>query len=411
MRVVVILRKNERLSVMNSNDAIEPRPEAALSQESNAWPISPSEKSTSAPWIGLDIGGANLKAAHSHGWSKSLPFPMWKQPQTLAAGIAQLLEEAPPFVGVGVTMTGELADCFATRSEGVLRILEQTTLLLPASMVRIYGVDGQWRTPSAAARVPWTVAASNWHALAQVVARTYTDGISLVVDIGSTTTDIIPIVDGKIAIEASTDSQRMQCGALVYTGIERSNVAGIVQRVPLYGSLCPVMNESFATARDIHVWLGDMPESNTDCDTPDGRPANRLGARHRIARVVGEDGSTLADEDIDAIAVCIRKEQASLIARAMQQVIHFANAEKRKPNKAITVSKQKASDLSSSVSSPDRIIVCGHGGFLLEDALQLASWEIPKIAWAEMLGEGLSRCAPAYAIAVLAQEQLKHLTE
>jgi probable H4MPT-linked C1 transfer pathway protein len=393
---------------MNSNEEIETGREPALSAEANEWPISPTEKPNAAPWIGLDIGGANLKAAHSSGWSNSIPFPMWKQPETLAAGIAQLLEEAPAFIGVGVTMTGELADCFGTRAEGVLRILEQTTLILPASMVRIYGVDGQWRTPSAAARVPWTVAASNWHALARMIGGTYPKGMSLLVDIGSTTTDLIPIVDGNIAIDAATDSQRMQCGALVYTGIERSNVAAIVQRVPLYGSLCPVMNESFAASRDVHIWLGDMPEYHADRDTSDGQPANRLGARHRIARVVGEDGSTLADADIDAIASYIRNEQANLISRAMQQVCSMSRTEKGKSKSSKLSSKRQSSSVGERLI-PDRIIVCGHGGFLLEDALRIASWNIPKLEWSKMLGEGLSRCAPAYAVAVLAQQQLDYL--
>jgi probable H4MPT-linked C1 transfer pathway protein len=404
----VIRGKIGRLSIMNSNEEIEPGRDPALSAEGNEWPISPTEKPSAAPWIGLDIGGANLKAAHSSGWSNSLAFPMWKQPETLAMGIAQLLEDAPAFIGVGVTMTGELADCFATRAEGVLRILEQTTLILPASMVRIYGVDGQWRTPSAAARVPWTVAASNWHALARRIGATYPTGMSLLVDIGSTTTDLIPIVDGNIAIDAATDSQRMQCGALVYTGIERSNVAAIVQRVPLYGSLCPVMNESFATSRDVHVWLGDMPEDPSDCDTSDGQSANRFGARHRLARIVGEDGSTLADEDIDAIARCIRNEQASLISRAMQQVCSMSRTEKGKSDSSKLSNKRQKSTAGERLI-PDRIIVCGHGGFLLEDALQLAAWNIPKLEWSKMLGEGLSRCAPAYAIAVLAQKQLDYL--
>lgn len=405
---------------MNSNEDYDSDIDSALSSKGIEGPtstienkastekLSLTEKPNAAPWIGLDIGGANLKAAHSSGWSNSMPFPMWKQPETLAAGIAQLLEEAPAFIGVGVTMTGELADCFATRSEGVLRILEQTTLILPASMVRIYGVDGQWRTPSAAARVPWTVAASNWHALARVVGATYPTGMSLLVDIGSTTTDLIPIVDGNIAIEAATDSQRLQCGALVYTGIERSNVAAIVQRVPLYGSLCPVMNECFAASRDVHVWLGDMPEDHSDCDTSDGQPATRYGSRHRIARIVGEDGSTLADEDIDAIASCIRKEQASMISRAMQQVCAMPRTSKGK-SKSSKIASKRPGPTSSESLIPDRIIVCGHGGFLLEDALEIASWNIPKLEWSKTLGEGLSRCAPAYAIAVLAQEQLAYL--
>jgi hypothetical protein len=245
----VIRRKIGRLSVMNSNEDSDSGIDSALSSkgieghtstvenQASTEKLAPTEKPNAAPWIGLDIGGANLKAAHSSGWSNSMPFPMWKQPETLAAGIAQLLEEAPAFIGVGVTMTGELADCFATRSEGVLRILEQTTLILPASMVRVYGVDGQWRTPSAAARVPWTVAASNWHALARVVGATYPTGMSLLVDIGSTTTDLIPIVDGE---HCDRGSHRFTTPAMRSVGLHRHRTV----QCRCHRTACPFVRKS-----------------------------------------------------------------------------------------------------------------------------------------------------------------------
>ncbi len=333
------------------------------------------------PWVGLDIGGANLKGAHTAGWAKSLSFPLWKKPLALGVGIAELLEDAPPFSGVALTMTGELADCFPTRAHGVARILEQATSILPASMIRVYGVDGKWYTVSNAAREPWTVAASNWHALATYIGRSHLKGFSLLVDIGSTTTDIIPILKGDVALSAQTDSQRLQCGALVYTGIERSNVASISSTLPLFGAPCPTMNEMFASSRDVHLWLGDIPEAPECLETCDGHPATRDGARYRLARMVGEDGSTLADSDIDAIARQIRSDQVRLIVRGVEQVMR-------------SLSRQKP---------PDRIIQCGHGGFLLEDAIQELEWNVPRLDWGKEVGSEVSRCAPAFAVAVLAQ--------
>jgi len=89
-----------------------------------------SKKKDQNSWLGLDIGGANLKLAHSNvqtAWSKSLPFAMWKESTQLASALARAIDDSPEFQGIAVTMTGELADCFATRAQGVACILDQVT--------------------------------------------------------------------------------------------------------------------------------------------------------------------------------------------------------------------------------------------------------------------------------------------
>lgn len=355
--------------------------------------------SSDKPWLGIDVGGANIKAAHTDGWANSMAFPLWKHPKSLGVALVDLLQHSPPVHGFALTMTGELADCYATRAEGVLSILEQCTSVIPAPLVRVYCVDGKWRTTSAAGRDPWKAAASNWHALSQYIALEFPSDDTLVVDIGSTTTDLIPIRNGRIAIDSTTDSQRLQCGALVYTGIERSNVAGICRELPLFGASCPVMNEWFASALDVHLWLGDLPEQPDCLDTADGKPASRNAARFRLARLVGEDGTTLTDEDVDAIAQHIRREQAKLIAQSMEKVWSYSSqAHPKKPSHK---------DRNPSKKLPDRLVVCGHGPFLLEDALQSLGWNVPRVDWTKELGLQLSRCGPSYAIAMLAKRQIE----
>ena len=305
---------------------------------------------------------------------------MWREWKSLAKSIAVLLEDCPPFVGVAVTMTGELADCFATRAEGVAIILEQLTSILPAQMVRIYSVDGSWKTVSQSARDPWSVAASNWHGLARFASRFMVGKSCVLVDTGSTTTDLIPIRKGKIQLEACTDSQRLQAGALVYTGVERSNVAAIVSEVTLFGTSCPVINEQFATMRDVYQWLGEIEDAPNDCETADGKPVTRSAARYRLARVVGEDGSTLADVDIDQIAHQIAAAQTKLVAKAFAKVTGGLKF--------------------------DCVAISGHGDFLIDAALASCGWKGQRICLRETLGSDLSRCAPAYAIATLASEEL-----
>lgn len=343
---------------------------------------------TCSPWLGLDIGGANLKAAHTHGWTRARFFPMWREASQLARELAKLIDSAPAFDGVALTMTGELADCFATRAEGVAIILEQVTRLLPASMVRVYCVDGGWRSPSQAAREPWLAAASNWHALSQWASRWIEQPLGVVIDIGSTTIDIIPVDRSGVATQSRTDSERMRRSELLYTGIERSNLAGVIRTAPLFGRRCPVMNELFATTRDVYLWLGKLPGDPDDCDTADGRPANRESARYRLARVVGEDGSTLADADISAIAEHVFRRQAEVLARAIGKVSY-------------RLDRQRGEECFSHKTA----ILSGHGDFLAQAALQRIEPFAHTIAVGSILGGDLSRSAPAFAVASLAAER------
>jgi probable H4MPT-linked C1 transfer pathway protein len=349
--------------------------------------LKPNDGTNLSPWLGLDIGGANLKAAHTHGWTRSAHFPMWLGANQLALHLAKLLDDAPAFEGVGLTMTGELADCFATRAEGVAVILEQVTSILPAPMVRVYCVDGSWRSPSQAARDPWLAAASNWHALSHWASRWVNHPLGIVIDVGSTTIDVIPVHSGGVATRSRTDSQRLRRRELLYTGVERSNLAGIIRWAPLFGGRCPVMNEQFATTRDVYLWLGHLPPDPKDCNTADGRPADRESARHRLARVVGEDGSTLADEDISAIAEHVFRRQTAALARAIHKV-----------------SCRLDRGLGHSSPSQKTAILCGHGDFLAQAALHPDSPFANTIALGELIGEEMSRSAPAFAVAALAAD-------
>ncbi|HUG18116.1 MAG TPA: hydantoinase/oxoprolinase family protein, partial [Planctomycetaceae bacterium] len=146
--------------------------------------------------IGLDIGGANLKLAHSDGRCLSRPFPLWKHPDRLSSELAELLQELPPANTLSVTMTGELADCFQTKREGVRHILSSIQHVAGDREVRVWCTGGEFLDPGFASEYPLLVAAANWHALASWAGQLVPDGCALLVDIGTTTTDIIPLENG-----------------------------------------------------------------------------------------------------------------------------------------------------------------------------------------------------------------------
>src|SRR5258708_22250709 len=122
---------------------------------------------------------------------------------------------------------------FRTKREGVAFVVDAVTAAFPSSRVRVFAVDGRFVDPDEARANPLAVAAANWSATATFVAREHPD--ALLIDIGTTTTDIIPIVGGIVAAKGRTDPERLASGELVYTGALRTPVEAIAGHVPLGG--------------------------------------------------------------------------------------------------------------------------------------------------------------------------------
>ena len=236
----------------------------------------------------------------------SRPFEVWRDPE----GLVALLRGLGPADAVAVTMTAELADAFRTKREGVAFVLDAAEAAFGDP--RVLTSAGELISVDEARGRPWDVAAANWVATALAVAEEHPD--ALLIDVGSTTADVIPIAGGRIVAGGRNDLERLLAGELVYTGALRTNLAAIAPRVPVRGGWCPVASEHFAISGDIHLVLGHL--ESYDCPTPDGRPATVEFARERIARLVCSDVDQLAHAEIDAIAAYLHGEQVRQIAEA-----------------------------------------------------------------------------------------------
>src|SRR4051812_26156783 len=146
--------------------------------------------------LGLDIGGANLKAATADKRAVSVPFALWKQPDKLPAALAELVAKFPDATELAVTMTGELCDCFETKRDGVNAIIAAVRFASGGRPIRVWSTDGVFLDSEEAKRNHLKVAAANWHALATLAGRYSLEAGGLLIDIGSTTTDIIPLNHG-----------------------------------------------------------------------------------------------------------------------------------------------------------------------------------------------------------------------
>ena len=191
-------------------------------------------------------------------------------------------------------MTGELCDCFETKRAGVHSILESVRRAWPASPMRVWSNQGTFVGLDEAFAKPLDVAAANWLALAYYVASLFPHDTVLLLDSGSTTTDITYINHGQPQPAGFSDPDRLASGNLVYTGVRRTPICAVL------GSA--VAAELFATMQDAYVWRRLQPENVSDIDTADGRPLTRGHALARLARMRCADLETFAHADADALA-------------------------------------------------------------------------------------------------------------
>jgi probable H4MPT-linked C1 transfer pathway protein len=324
--------------------------------------------------LGLDIGGANLKAAHTDGCARLQPFELWRHPAGLPAALRALIDAMPPADTLAVTMTGELCDCFETKRQGVRAILDAVATVAGSRRVRVWRSDARLVSVSEAQAAPLAAAAANWLALATFVGRYAPTGAALLIDIGSTTTDVIPLLNGRPVPRGRTDPERLRCHELVYTGVRRTPVCALLG--------ASGAAELFATTLDVYLALGSLPEDPADRGTADGRPATREAAGARLARMLCADKESCTSDDIVNVAVRAHRAQMSAIEAAIGDVV------RRQPE------------------PPHTLCLAGAGEFLIRgvqpNVRELLGARIVSLM--EQLGPASSEAACAHALAVLARE-------
>jgi probable H4MPT-linked C1 transfer pathway protein len=333
--------------------------------------------------VGWDIGGVNTKAARVAGGAvlvaRERAFELQRAPDTLTTVLRSVAADcaAGRSDTHAVTMTAELSQMFRGKREGVAFVLDAIEAAFPGALIRVYAVDGRFLTPAAARREPLAVAAANWAATAHAVAPRHPDAV--LIDVGSTTTDIIPIAGGRVAAVGRSDPERLASGELVYTGAVRTPVEAMTSHVPTPGGTANVSAEGFALAADVHIWRGTLQPCDYTVTPPDGRPATRTFAGERLARVVCADREILDDTAIDRIAEAVAAAQVSRIADAIHRVA------------------ARHHDVRTA-------IVTGLGAFIAEAAARTAGFDVVRLADAH--GADTARCAPAASVALLLEELL-----
>ena len=319
--------------------------------------------------LGLDIGGANTKAASVDGkYARSVYLPLWKN-SPLEKVLKRINAEQKP-EAVAVVITGELADCFSSKKEGLESIMNAAcrAFSCPVYFRGHGGFAGKDMTDSMMGNI-MDIAAANWSASAELLAREL--GTSLFVDMGSTTTDLIPIKSKPLA--AKTDFLRLASGELVYMGLLRTRLDSILPVARIRGHHVPLAPELFAIIADAHLALGHIDPDRYTCDTADGKDRGRSSSLRRLARSVCADLDEIGERGAMAIAEQACTEQKRILVSAMER-----QAERH---------------------GLERVAAAGIGEWLVAEAAMTLGLEC--ILLSELYGSTISEVFPAYAAARL----------
>ena len=122
---------------------------------------------------------------------------MWKNNEILSDYLEKIRKKEAPDI-ICVSMTAELADCYKSKKEGVTDISERVIDTFGTEKVYFVTVDGLKCFDDLKSNL-LSAAASNWIGTVELLKHVCSDCIFM--DMGSTTTDIIPIKNGKEVCE------------------------------------------------------------------------------------------------------------------------------------------------------------------------------------------------------------------
>ncbi|MFT3730609.1 MAG: hydantoinase/oxoprolinase family protein [Hyphomicrobium sp.] len=328
--------------------------------------------------IGLDVGGAHLKIARVENKQlvavRQIACPLWRGIDRLDAALDDGRSIIAGVDTFAVTMTAELTEIFESREAGVVALLQRLRERLTGELHVYMGLKG-FGSPEAAAGDPMSVASANFLATSALVSQIRPR--QLLIDMGSTTTDIIAC-DRPLGL---TDAERMQTGELVYTGLTRTPVPSVATRAPLAGQWQGLARDTFATMADVRRILGSLPDDVDQHETADGRGKTQQESLDRFARGFGRDGDMRHLSTWRASAAYVEERQIRSIDDGALQVLS-------RPGTAI-----------------DGVVTAGIGASAAARvAVRLG---LPSVTFGELIaaedGQQLwaTRCAPAVAVALL----------
>jgi probable H4MPT-linked C1 transfer pathway protein len=338
--------------------------------------------------MGWDVGGAHLKSVLVDGdgvaaFALELPCPLWQGVSQLDRAVGETLGRITASPGAhAVTMTGEMADCFTDRAAGVVALVRAMSAHAAGAELHVFAGRRGFLPASAVAAAARDVASANWLATAMCVATVMRD--ALLVDIGSTTTDLVAIVGGVAHAIGDDDFTRLAADELVYTGVARTPLMSVASRAPFEGREVGLAAEHFATTADVHRLTGELPERADLYPSADGGPKTIEASARRLARMIGRDAASAPIAAWRQLARFFADLQLERLAAAATRVTAQSTPSAHAPVVGAGVGTFLACKLALRLGRPyfDFATLVRHSGARPEDVMA---------------------CAPAFAVAHLLQ--------
>jgi len=349
--------------------------------------------------FGWDVGGAHVKACRLVD-GRVLDVVQWACPlwqgldhldrvlETAQQRWPQLLQSTH-----AVTMTGEMVDAFADREDGVQRIAVQLALRLAPGELHFFAGDAGWCGAGQAAARWDSIASANWLATARHAALAGPAGGGVLIDIGSTTTDLIAFRNGRVLTTSRSDAERLASGELVYQGVVRTPLCALAPRITWRGRPLNVMNEFFATVADVYRLTGELNPAHDLHASADNAGKDLPATRQRLARMIGLDARDGSAQDWLDFARAWRACQRQEIGSQLQRVLALHG-----------------------LGRDTRVVSAGCGDFLVPELCTLAGLDhgtvygrqvaqLAPLADVSGLAAWAQVCAPCIAVATLLQRE------
>lgn len=329
--------------------------------------------------LGLDIGGANTKASSPDGcYARSVYLPLWKDSR-LEDVLFKIKEDCPDVEKVAVVMTGEGADNFLEKRLGVRYIKQKVESVFDD--VYYLSIDGTFEKDITDEKKFFS---ANW--IASVIKLMELEEDFLFIDMGSTTTDIIPVIDGRIC-SGKTDFERLLDGTLIYIGALRTDISTMAEKVKILSRdrYCPIAKERYAQLADVYNILGGIKEKDYICETPDGEGRSIEDSKRRLARIVCCDLEDLEDCDVVHIADEIKMIEINMLSDGINKILNKKEWDGRIEN----------------------IFIAGSGEFVVRAALKRVKDLYNINSLSEIFGDEISSVFPAFSVGNLLERSLK----